>query len=323
MPLSTNAQSVYGVTTIREDLQDALVSISPTETPFMSSIGKKSVDNTYFEWPVVSLAAPDTANRVLEGENAPGNDAPTNAVRLGNYTQISDKTVEVSDTAEAVNGAGDAQTLAKQIAYKLKELKRDMERMIVDNVGALAGNTTTARRTAGLPAFLRTNVSRGATGANATLSGTTAGFPNAGATDGTLRALTEAQLRTVIAACWDAGAEPSIVLCSSGVKQKISSTFTGSATKFKNVDDKKVVGAIDIYVSDFGELQIVPSRFMRTRDVFVLDPSYARLAYLQQTKQRELARTGHAERRLISVEYGLQVDTESAHGIIADIDPAL
>lgn len=323
MALGTNAQSVYGVTTIREDLQDALISISPTETPFMSSIGSKTAANTYFEWPVVSLAAPDTSNRVLEGENAPGNDAPTNAVRLGNYTQLSDKVVEVSSTSEAVNGAGDAQTLAKQVAYKLKELKRDMERMLVDNVGALAGNTTTARRTAGLPAFLRTNVSRGATGANATLSGTTAGFPNAAATDGTLRALTETMLRSVISSCWDNGAEPTIVLCGSGVKQKISSTFTGSATKFKNVDDKKVVGAVDIYVSDFGELQIVPTRFIRSRDVFVLDPSYARIAYLQQTKQVPLAKTGHSERRMISVEYGLQVDTEAAHGIIADIDPAL
>lgn len=323
MALSTNAQSVYGVTTIREDLQDAMISISPTETPFMSSIGTKTASNTYFEWPVVSLAAPDTSNRVLEGENAPGNDAPTNAVRLGNYTQISDKVVEVSSTADAVNGVADAQTLAKQVAYKLKELKRDMERMLVDNVGALAGNTTTARRTAGLPAFLRTNVSRGATGANATLSGTTAGFPNAAATDGTLRALTEAMLRSVIASCWDNGAEPSIVLCGSAVKQKISSTFTGSATKFKNVDDKKVVSAVDIYVSDFGELQIVPTRFIRSRDIFVLDPAYARIAYLQQTKQSPLAKTGHSERRLIAVEYGLQVDTEAAHGIIADIDPAL
>lgn len=114
-----------------------------------------------------------------------------------------------------------------------------------------------------------------------------------------------------------------MVLCGSGVKQKISSTFTGSATKFKNVDDKKIVASVDIFVSDFGELQIVPSRFVRSRDVFVLDPSQARMAYLSNTKQKPLARTGHAERRLISAEYGLQVDTEKAHGIIADIDPAL
>ena len=323
MAVNSNTNKTYDVKTIREDLQDALISIASTETPLMASIGTKSAANTYFEWAAVDLASPDGSNRDLEGEAAPGNDAATNATRLGNYTQLSDKVVEVSSTADAVNGAGDAQTLAKQIAYKLKELKRDMETMLLDNVAGNAGAAGTARATAGLPAFLRTNVSRGATGANGTLSGTTAGYVNAAATDGTLRALTEAMLKTVIASCWDNGAEPSLVLCGSAVKQKISSTFTGSATKFKNVDDKKVVASVDIYVSDFGELQIVPTRWQRSRDVLVLDPAFARVAYLSRTTQSPLAKTGHAERRLIAVEYGLQVDTEKAHGIIADIDGAL
>ena len=324
MAVNANTNETYSVSTIREDLQDALVSISPTETPFMSSIGRRSVSNTYFEWPVVTLTAASTSNRVAEGESAPGNDAPTNAVRLANYTQISDKVVEVSDTNEAVNGAGDAQKIAKQIAYKLRELRRDMEQMVVgDNNAAVAGSSGTARETASLSAFLTSNVDRGVGGANGTLSGSTAGYPNAAATDGTLRALTETMLKDVIASCWDNGAEPTIVLCGSGVKQKISSTFTGSATRYRDISDKKVVASIDIYVSDFGELQIVPSRFIRSRDVFVLDPSYARMAYLQTAKQKPLARTGHAERRLISTEYGLQVDTEAAHGVIADINPAL
>ena len=324
MAVNANTNETYDVSTIKEDLQDALISISPMETPFMSSVGRRSVNNTYFEWPVVSLTAPSTSNRVVEGEAAPGNDAPTNAIRLGNYCQISDKVVEVSDTNEAVNGAGDAQKIAKQIAYKLRELKRDMEQMIVgDNNAAVAGSSGTARETASLSAFLTSNVDRGVGGANGTLSGTTAGYPDAAATDGTLRALTETMLKNVISSCWDNGAEPSLVLAGSGVKQKISSTFTGSATRYRDISDKKVVAAIDLYVSDFGELQIVPSRFIRSRDVFVLDPSYARIAYLQTTKQKPLARTGHSERRLISTEYGLQVDTEAAHGVIADINPAL
>jgi hypothetical protein len=324
MAVTANTNVTYDVSTIKEDLQDALISISPTETPFMSAIGTKSVSNTYFEWATIDLAAASSTNRVVEGENTPGNDAPTNASRLANYVQLSDKVIEVSDTAEAVNGVGDAQRIAKQVAYKLKELKRDMETMIVgDNNAAVAGSSGVAAETASLSAFLRTNVDRGVGGANGTLSGTTAGYPNAAATDGTLRALTEDMLQGVIASCWDEGAEPTMVLCGSGVKQKISSTFTGSATKFKNVEDKKVVAAVDIYVSDFGELQIVPSRFVRSRDVFVLDPSQARMAYLSNTKQKPLARTGHSERRLISAEYGLQCDTEKAHGIIADIDPAL
>jgi hypothetical protein len=117
----------------------------------MSSIGSKKVTNTYFEWATVDLAAASASNRVIEGESAPGNDAPTNALRLANYTQISDKVVEVSDTTEAVSGAGDAQRIAKQIAYKLKELKRDMETMIVgDNNAAVSGASGTARETASL-----------------------------------------------------------------------------------------------------------------------------------------------------------------------------
>jgi hypothetical protein len=105
--------------------------------------------------------------------------------------------VEVSDTAEAVNGAGDAQTVAKQIAYKLKELKRDMETMLVGtNNAAVAGASGTARETASLSAFLKTNTDRGTGGADPELSGTTSGYPDAAATDGTLRALTERCSRT-------------------------------------------------------------------------------------------------------------------------------
>ena len=319
MGVSANTNETYDVSTIREDIQDALVSITPTETIFMSTIGTRNVDNTFFEWGEVDLAATSTSNRVIEGEAAPGNDAATNAVRKGNYTQISDKVVEVSATAEAVNGVGDAQTVAEQVAYKLKELKRDMEAMLLDNVEASAGASGTARQTAGLPAFLITNSDRGTGGADPTTSGSgSAGYPNAAATDGTQRAITETILKSVIKSCWDEGAEPSVVLCGSSQKQTISG-FTGNATRYKEAEDAKLMAAIDVYVSDFGEVQIVPSRHIRSRDVFVLDPNYAAVAYLQTAKQEPLAKTGHSERRLISVEYGLQVTSEKAHGVAADI----
>jgi len=318
MGVSTNTVETYDSSVIREDLQDALISISPTEAPLMAAIGRRNVSNTYFEWGVVSLTAADGSNRVIEGEAAPGNDALTAAERQGNYTQISDKIVEVSDTAEAVNGAGNEQTIAKQIAYKLKELKRDMETMLAANVAASAGASGTARQTAGLRAFIRTNTDLGSGGAAGTTSGSgSSGYVDAAATDGTQRAITEDILKSVIASCWDEGAEPSVVICGSFVKQTISG-FTGGATKYKDITDKTLSAAIDVYVSDFGELTIVPDRFSRSRDCFVLDPNYARVAYLKPTSQKPLARTGHSERRLISVEYGLQVDNEKAHGVVAD-----
>jgi len=317
MAVTANTNETYDVSTIREDLADAMASISPTETIFMSTIGTRNVDNTYFEWSEVDLAAAAT-NTQIEGDAGLSNNAPTNAVRKGNYTAISAKVVEVSDTNQNVNGVANAQTVAKQVAYKLSELKRDMEKMALDNVSAGAGASGTARTTAGLPAFLTTNVERGTGGANGTTSGSgSAGYPNAAATDGTQRAITETLLKSVIASCWDEGADPSVVLCGSSQKQTISS-FTGNATKYQEVDGKRLTAAVDIYVSDFGTLQIVPARHIRARDVFVLDPSYAKIAYLQTARQKPLARTGLSERRLISAEWGLEVTSEKAHGVIAD-----
>jgi hypothetical protein len=317
MAVTANTNETYDVSTIREDLADAMASISPTETIFMSTIGTRNVDNTYFEWSEVDLAAAAT-NTQIEGDAGLSNDAPTNAVRKGNYTAISAKVVEVSDTNQNVNGVANAQTVAKQVAYKLSELKRDMEKMALDNVAGGAGASGTARTTAGLPAFLTTNVERGTGGANGTTSGSgSAGYPNAAATDGTQRAITETLLKSVIASCWDEGADPSVVLCGSSQKQTISS-FTGNATKYQEVDGKRLTAAVDIYVSDFGTLQIVPARHIRARDVFVLDPSYAKIAYLQTARQKPLARTGLSERRLISAEWGLEVTSEKAHGVVAD-----
>lgn len=318
MAVTANTNETYDVTTIREDLQEALTSISPTDNIFMSTIGSKTVDNTYFEWAEVDLAAA-ADNRAIEGDVGLTNSAPTNAVRKGNYTQISTKVVEVSSTNESVNGVANAQTVAKQVAYKLSEMKRDMEKMLLDNVAAGAGASGTARQTAGLPAFLTTNADRGAGGADGTTSGAgSAGFPNAAATDGTQRNITEALLKSVVASCWNEGAEPSVVLCGSAQKQTIS-TFTGNATRYKEAEDSKLNAAIDVYISDFGELQIAPARQIRARDVFVLDPSYAEVAYLQTAKQEPLAKTGLSSRRLISAEYGLQVTSEKAHGVVADV----
>ena len=330
MAVTANTNETYDVTTIRESLQEALTSITPTETVLMSTIGSRNVDNTYFEWAEVDLAA-TADNRQIEGDVGLSNTAPTNAVRKANYTQISAKVVEVSSTNQAVNGVANAQTVAKQVAYKLSELKRDMERMLLANVAASAGASGTARQTAGLPAFLTTNTSRGTSGANGTTSGTgEAGHVNAAATDGTLRVVTETMLQDVIKQCWDSGADPSVVLVGSAQKQKIS-TFTGNATRYKEAEDSKLNAAIDVFISDFGELQIVPARHARVRtvssvdytpDILVLDPNYAEVCYLQTAKQEDMAKNGLSDRKLIHCEYGLQVTSQKAHGIVADTKTA-
>ena len=334
MAVNTNTSETYDNSLIREDLQEQYSMISPEETPFQQAIGRRTITNTLFEWPVVDLQAPDGSNRVAEGESDVANDAPTLARRMSNLTQISDKVAEISHTAQAVDAAAEnVQRMATQVYLKMKEMKRDKEVMLLSNVAAATGSSGTARQTAGLPAFLSTNTVFEAGGVDPTLSGGTEGFPNAGATAGTASVVfDETALNDVIEACWNSGAEPTLVMVNSGNKRRISSTFEGNATRFKDTVDKSVVNSIDFYDSDFGELSIVPNRWMPTNNpdgnddsynVFVLDPEYARVAYLDEVQQKPLAETGHSMRTLIWAEYGLQLDAEAAMGIIRDTSNAL
>jgi len=325
MAQTANTLETYDVSTIREDIQDILRDISPMDFVFMSNAKTRNVTNTYFETAERSLATAVTNNQVLEGEASPANDAQSMPVRIGNYTEIADKVVEVSDTSNAVNGVANAQTIAEAIATSTKELKRDMESSLFHNKAASAGsaNGAGARVTAGLPAWLRSNVSRGTGGANPTLSGTTAGSPNATATDasaGNMRAISEALLKVVIASCWTNGATPKIVSVGSVQKQAVSG-FSGNASKTREQanTDGIIMAGMGLYISDFGELSIIPSRFQRTRDAFVLDPEHMEVCYLQTLTQKPLARTGHSERRLLSVEFGSYV-YEKAHGVVADLN---
>jgi hypothetical protein len=186
----------------------------------------------------------------------------------------------------------------------------------------VTGNSSTARKTAGLPAWLRTNVDKASNGSNPTLSATTDGYPNAARTDGTQRAITETMLKTVIASMWAEGGKPKIVMCG-GFNKRAISAFTGLANSRFNIETNAkpttIVGAADIYVSDFGNVRVVPNRLQRDRDVFVLDPQFAEVVYLRPYMTVPLAKTGDATRTMLLVEYGLKVKNEAAHGIIADL----
>lgn len=325
--MAVHAQTIetYDNRVIREDLAEMYSMISPEEVPFQTAIGTAPpATSTYHEWTTVDLAAPDNANRVIEGDDTPAVDPGTLANRLGNYTQISDKRIKTSHTSEAIDAAAEnVQKLSKQMVLKLKELKRDMEVMLLSNVPAAAGASGTPRQAAGLPAWIRTNVNAGASGVNPTLSGGTSGYPNAAATAGTTRALTEAMFNDAITAAWTAGGNPTIAMVNPNNKRKISNSFTGSSTRYKDAVDKTLVAAIDVYDSDFGQLSIVPNRFlptMATNNYYVplLDTDLWGISFLETLRQKPLAETGHSKDRLAWCEYTLQSDNEAGNAIIRD-----
>lgn len=317
MAIVTNTFTTFDAKGIREDLSNVITNIAPEETPFMSNIGRETVSNSLYEWQTDTLAAA-AANKQLEGDDVTSFDAVTATVRLQNYAQISRKTIVLSATEEVVNKAGRRSELAYQIAKRGSELKRDQEFTMLNGAVAAAGNTTTARGTASLQAFIKTNYDMQTNGANP--SYTT--LPNSARTDGNVRTFTETILKNVIQQVWTAGGTPKILMTGPVNKQRVSG-FSGIASSRFNIEGgarpATIIGAADIYVSDFGNVQVVPNRFQRERDAFVIDPDYAKLMTLRPYQQVELAKTGDAEKRMLIVEWGLKVTAENAHGICADL----
>lgn len=321
MAVPTNTVQTFSRTNIREDLSNIISNISPIETPFMSNIGTEKASQRLHEWLTDSLASADGNNKTVEGDDATTDSAPA-VTRRNNYTQLSDKVIQVSDTSRAVNTAGYADELAYQLSKKSKELKRDIETRLCGNFAAVPGGASTAGETAGAVAFIITNASRGVGGAAPTLSGSTSGYPNAAATNGTLRSITEAMLKTVVQSAWSAGGEPRIALASGLLKQAMSG-FAGIAQQRRDTGNKAatIIGAADFYVSDFGDIAFVPSRFTTGRDVLVMDPSLWKVADLQSYKMEDLAKTGHSDRKMLSREYTLVCQNEAGNAVIADVQP--
>ena len=239
-------------------------------------------------------------------------DASVATTRVGNYLQISDKTVTISGTEEVVNKAGRKSEIAYQIAKKGKELKRDMEAVLTTNQAQVAGNSTTARKLGSLGSWIATNDVLGSGGASPTGDGTDA------RTDGTQRAFTETLLKSVIQSCWTEGGDPTCVMTGPFNKTVVSS-FTGNSTRFDKGEDKRLVAAIDVYESDFGALEIIPNRFSRDRDAWVLDKSMWEVKYLRPFQQWELSKTGDSEKRQMVAEFTLCSRQEKASGLIADL----
>jgi len=308
----------YDAVGAREDLSDVIYSISPTDTPIMSSIGKSKATGTYHEWQTDALAAATTGNALVEGANATSATlSPTS--RIGNQTQIVGKTIQVSGTLEAVDKAGRKSEKAYQLAKASAEIKRDIETIITSNQGQSAGSTgSTARKLGSLLSYIKTNSNEG--------SGTTAGVDPvtigvSTRTDGTTRTFTETILKDVISKVFTSGGTPTTLFVSPALKQVVSG-FTGlSAQRYQvpTSGQATILAGADLYQSDFGVLQIVPNRFMRTRDALVLDPEYAALAYLRPFQTNELAKVGDADKTQILAELTLEVRNEAAHGGAFDL----
>jgi hypothetical protein len=301
----------------REDLSDKIAELFPDDCPFINSIGKSGCKATYTEWQTDGLTAANATNAKIQGDDLP-NETRANTVRVGVNTQISTKVVGVSSTVEAINKAGRKSELAREIMKAGRELRTDMEKRASGNYASVAPAAGTAGQTAGALAWLTTNTELGTAGSPA--NGGFSAAIVAAATNGTQRAWTETLLKTNLQKVWAAGGNPKFVLLSGGQKQA-AAAFTGLATQRRESGNKKltIVAGADMYVSDFGEVQFVPSRFCSARDALVVDPDYWEIGTLDPLSVDDLAKTGLSTRKMLSVEWALKCLNEAASGVVRDL----
>ncbi|WKV16968.1 protein of unknown function (DUF5309) [Microcystis phage MJing1] len=306
----TNAFQTYQAKGNREDLANAIYNIDPADRPFMSAIGRRNATNVQFDWQTEALPALDKSNKRVEGFQL-SRSAAQPTVRVSNVCQISSRDATVAGSQNAANAAGKRREMSHQMALQGKALLRDVEAILLSEQPRADGDADTARATRGLEHFLTTNAFYADDGGNP---------PSATAAidDGTQRAFTELMLSNAMQASYEAGAEPSLLMMGPFNKRRFSK-FAGRSQSRVSIDKDEIVAAADFYLSDFGELKAVVSRWQRTRTVFGVDPRYAKMAAYRELDQVDIAKIGDADTKMLVIEYGLEVSNEKAHFKVADL----
>lgn len=301
---------------IREDLEDSIYRVAAEETPFSNNIGKMKIKGTYHEHQTEDLATPDATNAQLEGDQATIQ-AAHNTTRVAMRPQIFNKTGAVSRTNQVNDRAGREDTLDEQKMIKGIEMRRDCEARFIGNYASNAESGSTPRRTAGALAWIEDHDSFGTGGS----SGGYSSGDTAAATNGTQRASSEALVKAVLATAFSNGARMSQAYMSGTHKQEFSA-FSGIAETRVNTSaakQTKIIGAADVYVSDFGNITLIPHPYGLTRDMLLIDPSGWCVGTYDGVKTEPLAKIGDSDRFLMTAEKGLICKNQRKGAAIRDL----
>jgi len=301
---------------VREDLYDVISRISPTDTPFYSNSTKNTAKNTIFDWLVIELASPDTTNRNPEGFEATI-EAARKPTRLNNHTQILAKTGSVSGTMESVDKAGRAKEYRYQQMLKGLEIRRDLEAILTFDQ---AKDPNDPRAMGSFSAYV-TNVSQGATAAPPAGDGTD--VPTAG----TPRDLSLTLIEDVMQLCYEEGGSPGSMYFSPTQKRTFSGLAGSSSLAAENRfnmtarEPATYIGAVDVFLTDFGTLNCVIDRFMPPDRVYLVDRDWCDTMNLpgRNFTSERLAKTGDSEKFEIVGEFSLRIRAPKAHGAIYDL----
>ena len=299
MAVPANTFTTYTASSNAVDVNDFVTTISPMDTPLLSTLGE-STANARFKENVTDALTAAAANAQAEGD-AFSNTAAVARERIGNYLQIFSKTIEVSETQSMVDKYGGVSSeMPYQIIKAFKELATDVERQFI--VGASAsGASGTARELDGLTALASTNTA-------SALSGTTWT-----ATAASNLAAFEDKLNDLFDLMYETGAVAKTVLVGGNRKRRISQ-LTTNVTRNVDAQAKTQINSIDIYDSDFGQVDVILERYVPDTHIVAIDPEFLRTGYLRRFTQMPLAKTADSIRFAVVGELTLDYYSEKAIG---------
>lgn len=287
----------------KEDVSDVISNITPTKVPFQAMIGNERVTNTLFQWQEDELRAV-TVNAKVEGFTAA--DATLTATTMrNNYTQILEKTIKISETADAVATYGRAKESAYQLAKAGAELRRDLEHaMVGTKQTAVAGDSSTARKFAGFQAQVDSG-----------------NFTYTGAVSGVANAMDEGDVLAALQDLYNEGADPSAIMVTPS-NSLLVADFAKASGRYREISngqqDRSIVNAVDLYVSPFGEVKVYLNRFLASTDTLIFDPEMWKQCTLRPWARETLAKDGDNMKMMIVGEYSLKHKNKKASAVIRE-----
>ena len=347
----------------KEDLANFISMITRDETPFMSSIGKTKATAIYHEWQTDELEAPGNS-RIEEGTDyiVPGqtegsliNPAQgavgdrfayvgTNRTRLGNYCQINGKTMAISGTRKVIDSVGVADEYAYQLKKKGTELRRDLEHDVIHT-----GNTANGsgqRTMAGYQAWINSDktvvyagTSVAGSGANAgTASATAAGevgpdvmgtgrqAPTLATTATNRGSLALSDIDSVMQMIYEEGGKAGKAMMSPKLRRDFSDLMVTDSGVRRNIDmDGKLRQSVDVYMSDFGDVMVIPNYIMglsgdwKDGMVMMYDPMWFSIATLRPLQEVEVGQRGDSTLGMMVEECTMEVKNPIGCGAIYNL----
>jgi hypothetical protein len=315
---------------INEDVMQKIWDVSKIPLPFTDMVGSNRHKNSYFEWVKDKLRAPNVNNAEVDGADAANFVAETGE-RVGNHSQISTECIATSHRADASDTIGYAKQLAYELTKGQQNIRRDVEAIALNNQASTPGDSSNPGKTGGLPSWIETNVINGTAGGYQHGSGVTAE-----ATPGVGKALSFQDVKDAVMAVYKEGAESTTLMSSPEVISSLSTYLFGNDARIANLhadqgkssEKATALGSVNVVVTDFGTLRLVANRLQPkdasgTDFVFILDPEYLSLSYLEGYRTDTLAKTGLSEKREISVDWGVRCHVEEAQAMICAVDGSL